>query len=583
MALPSRPTREQMAKAYFTPISRDSTQSVEFFQNSKIKNPETAQLWKCVCGVLRTKQPNSGWTNLASHVPGQHTDYMIETWTLLRQKEQNLPIDRVYTSEKCRRYFSWLDWVITDGLPFSFVQNDCTLEYTKLKPIAYNTFMQCFDNMKAVLVAEISVKLGSCFGLVIDSWQHPNSKLQFLGIFGSCEQLEKPVLLKFVPFSAEEGRSVNSVLFGAEDIARIVDELLLEYSKERKNIIFIVADNCSTMKALSKLLNCGFVGCASHRFQLAVTAFIRPLDALLDRVNSVMKLLREPKRITIFRNYTKLAPKQRNVTRWYSTHDMLKRFLELKLPIGQMLNEVEDDELIDLLPSFAEETRIIQLMYHMKELQFVSLQLQKENSNLLDAEHLFKSAMLVFCQYNANQEMKNQLVYPAVDAPRCPPNQFIFESAVLKILKNEGLSLSDEEEIMVKCFKEHEIETVAGQSRLSSSLDGEVIVNNVSSDSDDDGEEEIDERPGPVSSVQDVFTRMRGETVGYCNLKFIPATSNVVERLFSKARMAQGLSRHNLSDRRLANQLFLSVNREFWDISLVRKMVNQKLVNLDDA
>ncbi|KAL0236574.1 hypothetical protein GEMRC1_003156 [Eukaryota sp. GEM-RC1] len=248
-----------------------------------------------------------------------------------------------------------------------------------------------------------------------------------------------------------------------------------------------------------------------------------------------------------------------------------------------MLNEVEDDELIDLLPSFAEETRITLLMHHMKELQFVSLQLQKENSNSLDAEHLFKSTMLVFCQYNANQEMKKQLVYPAVDAPRCPPNQFIFKSAVLKILKNEGLSLTDEEEVMVKCFKEHEIEIVAGQSRLSSSLDGKVIINNVSSDSDDDEEEEIDERPGPVSSVQDVFTRMRGETVGYCNLKFIPTTSNAVERLLNKARMAQGMSRHNLSDRRLANQLFLSVNREFWDISLVRKMVSQKLVNLDDA
>ncbi|KAL0239948.1 hypothetical protein GEMRC1_010056 [Eukaryota sp. GEM-RC1] len=143
-----------------------------------------------------------------------------------------------------------------------------------------------------------------------------------------------------------------------------------------------------------------------------------------------------------------------------------------------MLNEVEDDELIDLLPSFAEETRITLLMHHMKELQFVSLQLQKENSNSLDAEHLFKSTMLVFCQYNANQEMKKQLVYPAVDAPRCPPNQFIFKSAVLKILKNEGLSLTDEEEVMVKCFKEHEIEIVAGQSRLSSSLDGKVIINN---------------------------------------------------------------------------------------------------------
>ncbi|KAL0252140.1 hypothetical protein GEMRC1_001352 [Eukaryota sp. GEM-RC1] len=83
---------------------------------------------------------------------------------------------------------------------------------------------------------------------------------------------------------------------------------------------------------------------------------------------------------------------------------------------------------------------------------------------------------------------------------------------------------------------------------MSSSLDGEVIVNTVNSDSDDDGDEEIDERPGPVSSVQDIFTQMRGEAVGYGNLKFIPATSNVVERLFSKVRMTQGLSRLELSN-----------------------------------
>ena len=58
-----------------------------------------------------------------------------------------------------------------------------------------------------------------------------------------------------------------------------------------------------------------------------------------------------------------------------------------------------------------------------------------------------------------------------------------------------------------------------------------------------------------------------------CYLEWIKTTSNIVERLNSRAKLVFETSRHRLSPGSLEENLFLYVNKRFWDISVVDKII----------
>eukprot|EP00954_Amorphochlora_amoebiformis_P030883 1395348-Amorphochlora_amoeboformis.AAC.3 len=114
--------------------------------------------------------------------------------------------------------------------------------------------------------------------------------------------------------------------FSAEALANFFDESLSLYGASRKNIIFIVGDNCATNRTLSKITNIPFIGCASRRFNLAVQLWLRSYEYLLAKVAKVMVQLRTLKQAALLQTKTPLKPVYRNVTRWSGNHAMLKRF-----------------------------------------------------------------------------------------------------------------------------------------------------------------------------------------------------------------------------------------------------------------
>jgi hypothetical protein len=57
----------------------------------------------------------------------------------------------------------------------------------------------------------------------------------------------------------------------------------------------------------------------------------------------------------------------------------------------------------------------------------------------------------------------------------------------------------------------------------------------------------------------------------YMDLKYIPPTSNIVERLFSKSKLILSDVRKSMLPANLEMLLFLKVNRNLWDLALVGK------------
>ncbi|GMF26530.1 unnamed protein product [Phytophthora fragariaefolia] len=90
---------------------------------------------------------------------------------------------------------------------------------------------------------------------------------------------------------------------------------------------FIAADNCNTNRSIASQLGVPLVGCASHRFNLAVKKFLTKHEPLLQKINSLPSQLRHPNIAAELRNLTPVRAKKRNATRWSSTYAILSATL----------------------------------------------------------------------------------------------------------------------------------------------------------------------------------------------------------------------------------------------------------------
>ena len=112
-----------------------------------------------------------------------------------------------------------------------------------------------------------------------------------------------------------------------------------------------------------------FIGCHSHKLNLAVQQFLEPIGGTLGQLHNLMLKLKRLKKRAAFRRHTQLSPICLNDTRWSSTFNMWNRFFfELKDFI-----DVSDPDLAPHIPS-ASETMIVQDLF--KNLKFFELVLK---------------------------------------------------------------------------------------------------------------------------------------------------------------------------------------------------------------
>jgi len=162
------------------------------------------------------------------------------------------------------------------------------------------------------------------FGLVFDGWSSNSTHFVCLfAVFPNTSELVSPVLLTFSSFENESDLSAKSY-------EHFINSTLNFYKKSKDNVLVLVSDNCNVNLSLASLIELPFVGCASHRFNLAVKLYLEPFDTVLKRINDLMKKLNTIKGKAWLKEKTKLRPVLRNVTRWSSTFKMVERYIDLK-------------------------------------------------------------------------------------------------------------------------------------------------------------------------------------------------------------------------------------------------------------
>lgn len=114
------------------------------------------------------------------------------------------------------------------------------------------------------------------------------------------------------------------------------------------------------------------MGCHSHRFNLAVSEIMAGYDTVIEHVHFLMKNLSFQIPSAKFRKLTLLRRKLKNNTRWSSTHDMLRLYVD----IHHLLHRVDLLEIKELLLEKSEDEEVRRLLHFITDLEYMTNALQ---------------------------------------------------------------------------------------------------------------------------------------------------------------------------------------------------------------
>ncbi len=485
-----------------------------YFGNPTVQDADS--IYICQCGSTRKLKANSGYTNLITHIKSFHSDWK-ETMTF---NFTNSSYKLNFDNPKATNIFSWIDLVVMENREFSFTEKQLTRKYSNLEPICTETLMKYMELLSNEVESKIKEELPEKFGLVFDAWTEGSTHyVAIFATYGHKQEAQFP-LLSFSPLINEEDLSASSYWF-------LIIQILEKFGKNEDNIIFLVGDNCQVNKSLADLMNIPLVGCASHRLNLAVQEYLNDSEDILQQINKLMKKLSTIKKAAKLRKFTNLLPITRNTTRWTSTFKMVERYFKIKEHIDST-----DPDLATLLPSPMHDMDLLELYQNMKDFHSVTMKLQEENIDLSDSRYLFDALI-------------NK--YPTMERYLSPHANIVhsqhFEKGVVKILTGYGDQLNDyEKNHLLKLRTNYELPTTT-----------------------DDNELTFAERAIKAKKQRNNTNKE------YIDLKFIPPTSNIVERLFSKSKLILSDVRKSMLPANLEMLLFLKVNRNLWDLTLVGK------------
>jgi hypothetical protein len=352
----------------------------------------------------------------------------------------------------------------------------------------------------------LKAELPSRFGIVLDGWTVQST--HYVAVFASysveaISQEGKIIrearypLLSLSPFEEETS-------FGAENHCEYLHTVLQMYNRKVSDVLFLVADNCPTNKKVAEIMRVYFIGCFSHRFNLAVNLYLASVESIIIKVEGVMRKLRTLKLAGQLRQKNHLRAILRNVTRWSSTYKMTKRFLELLTSILELNNA----DVNKMMPSLSEIDEIRRLSTTLDELNGVTVALQSASLNLLQVRALFDSVLDTYSGAPAFAMYLRATSEIVRDCDR------LFLSGICKIVAGNLTELTENEKSACTLFTKPE----------------RLIV--------EKAEEKL---PTTLAEKALQSCKRRLTTADNClnenkNLEFINPTSNMVERLFSQCK-----------------------------------------------
>ncbi len=264
------------------PTTRPSSKSVcEFYFTALQK-----QLWQCK-KCLKNKAKSGGWTNLLSHlrtcVGG---DYEA---TFLEYKKHASPVTSnffIRVSDREKEMHQWINFVVMKNLPMSFVDCPHTRDICRLRPISGRTLRRHIIALRDILKDTLQNELPPKFVVVFDGWSEGTQ--HYIGVAASYmksvngKDVAVQTMLSMEPLLSHGIQGMR-----AKDHLDHLSRILQSYGKDCCDILCLVGDNCSVNQSMARTLNVPLIGCASHKFNLAVKRWIASQPELIPIINKV--------------------------------------------------------------------------------------------------------------------------------------------------------------------------------------------------------------------------------------------------------------------------------------------------------
>ena len=107
------------------------------------------------------------------------------------------------------------------------------------------------------------------FGLVIDGWGKGGTGTHFSAVFAAFQTNDLKPQTLLIAFLA----LFDETEFFASSQVEFFDFTLVVFNRTLSDVLFITGDNCTTNLKIAKLINVPIIGCAIHRFILAVLKY----------------------------------------------------------------------------------------------------------------------------------------------------------------------------------------------------------------------------------------------------------------------------------------------------------------------
>lgn len=559
------PTKKEVSLCIFTPT-------------------EVPSKWRCsLCSKERTQNVGTGWSNLYSHISAEHPERIANFVPTLDSSQSSLDSFILPVTKQARNIAKWIEWVIMDDLPFSFVDRERTRLFTSLDPICRNTFKKYFHLLVKKVKAEIEAALPSTFGLLFDGWSLGSE--HYLAIFATwtmpiSSTVKTALLSCYVQDDIDDAEYLSDVqdsdrVFGltAEDQFDCIIDVLMSYGRTledcqhmEKFVEFMTGDNCSTNVKMARKAKIPFVGCKSHLLNLDVQAFIGreptktakkrkagdavPAPAAPGQRSIVQQVDKLCGKLSTIKNAAVLraggvfaSPARINATRWYSTHTCLTGYVDKFHTALQNLHFGRDHaDVVALIPTPSQFVELKALLLDLDKFESISLALQRDNL-LLHQAH----ALLARLRADTRKELCH--IDPKYADKHDYHLNFDFESAIVKIQRNCESDLSEREKDAVKLFKR----PVAIAGQRSPDYAAEILSN--------------------------IETTVRNEASAYRCTHHVAATSNCVERLFSMCKRTMTDHRKNMGPESLEGSVLLRMNADLWlncAPQIIQEIINEE-------
>lgn len=245
-----------------------------------------------------TYSKSNGYTNLLTHLRIAHPDYLQQA---KRSFERGNRLGLQVVDQRTTDIFKWVERCVMDKMPFTFCERPFVRQNSTMESISAGTLKKYVGLLyihTREVVAEI---LPSALGLVIDGWSS-NSRhyVAIIAVFNDPDvpQPKEPnpnydegaqcltrryFLLAFCPLENEED-------LGAQSLFDLIADTISTFNKPWSSVLFMVGENCLVNQCIGDKDDAlPFIGCASHRFNLAVSDFLEDHKDLLDKIHALTK------------------------------------------------------------------------------------------------------------------------------------------------------------------------------------------------------------------------------------------------------------------------------------------------------